>query len=570
MRSDQLTHPVALVLTGQRIYGISGEPFREGGSGGDNTEYNGFYLSQGDFVSVGFTLGYLNAPVFYVSPWEYETYKPSKHQDCIQLKAGETLEVPVRVYQYEADQAIEASGVIRELYQLYHQSPGQGALAHQAVEEIMYAITTDAYSPRDLTYGLISKKPVSGEVNTEGGGGERFAFYNDPEDEYSRNYEGLIAWTNGTVIAVPLLQASYITENKPAREQALDVINDIVIHSLNPRNGLPFCTKIKGEWSNEGWWAPWVRSEQVEPAHSSYIIGQSLYYILKAYDLELKKVGEEHTEWLNFVEKVLELVAPTQNKDGAFPRFWSEQASLKSSEYDAFSGSWVAAAMAYHASITGNDTFLQSARNAAYYYYRDVLRMDCIKTPLDVAEAADSEGVLAFIRLARVLHEITREDSYISMLKNGLDYELSFKYGYNVPITSSPLSETGWTSSGGSITSVCNAVVHCMSNTILDETYYFFKHTGDDYYKARLQDTYAWGLQAYNREANDYFFGKKGWSTEYFCQADRYVLDIRLEDGRRSSIWFAYHPWATASILEGMCGELWQNEIVGKYSLKHE
>jgi hypothetical protein len=39
---------------------------------------------------------------------------------------------------------------------------------------------------------------------------------------------------------------------------------------------------------------------------------------------------------------------------------------------------------------------------------------------------------------------------------------------------------------------------------------------------------------------------------------ERYVLDILLPDGTRSSLWFAYHPWATAAVLEGICGDMWK------------
>ena len=31
-----------------------------------------------------------------------------------------------------------------------------------------------------------------------------------------------------------------------------------------------------------------------------------------------------------------------------------------------------------------------------------------------------------------------------------------------------------------------------------------------------------------------------------------------LGGGARSTLWFAYHPWATAAILEGLCGDLWE------------
>ncbi len=564
LRSDQLSHPVATMFSGGKMLGISASPIlvKEGkskfwlpGISKDSlSAYNGFYVSLEKNPAVGFTVGYLDAPGSYISPWEYEEFNKEK-QGAVKIPANEEIAIPFKVYAFDAPDEASLSGIIRDVYEEYHESPRKDNTAQNAIHDITSAVYHDAYSPQNETYGLISKKPSRGPQNTlQGGGG--YELNNKEDDSYSYNFEGLIAWTNGSVIGVPLLQASYILEKPELREQALSVLDNIVTSSINPENGIPFCTKKDGKWTNKGWWTDWVESEGVNAEHSSYIVGQALYYILKAYDVELKNSENEFSDYLYFVEGVLNIVKDSQNEAGAFPRFWSES-SGKGSQYDAFSGCWIAAAMAYHAQLTGKTDYLDAAKKAEAFYYTDVQRMECTTTPLDVADAPDSEGILAYIRLAKILHEITGEIKFLEHLKMGLDYELTYKFCYNVPVTAPPLNKTDWSSSGGSITSVCNAVLHCMSNSILDETNYYYQKSGDDYYKSRMLDTYYWGLQTYNREANEFFFGKKGWSTEYFCQAERYVLDIRLADGTRSNIWLAYHPWATAAILEGMVGELW-------------
>jgi hypothetical protein len=262
---------------------------------------------------------------------------------------------------------------------------------------------------------------------------------------------------------------------------------------------------------------------------------------------------------MDWVEGVFARVEPSQAPDGGFPRFWSGEDG-RGLDYGGFAGCWVAAAMAAHAQMTGDTRWLPACRRAEEFYFEHaVRRMECVQTPLDVADAPDAEGILAYLRLARILHELEPSPLRLSRLRSGFDYLFSFIYAYNVPVRGEPLNAShGWSTCGGCITSVCNAVVHCMANSALDGMAYLWRQTGDPYLLSRLKDVQAWGLQSYNREDGGFFFGKKGWSPEYFCQAERFVLDIRLVGGARSTLWFAYHPWATAAILEGLCGELWQ------------
>jgi hypothetical protein len=339
------------------------------------------------------------------------------------------------------------------------------------------------------------------------------------------------------------------------------VIDEIVGESLNPATGIPYCAKIDGKWTNEGWWTPWIVSEGVKPGHSSYIVAQSLYYMLKAYELEEGR-GREHAAWLAFVGKIIDTISKTQDENGAFPRFWDE-ATGAGSGYDAFSGCWVTAAIAYYVKLASRKDLLPAVVKSETRYYDDVVKMECSKTPLDVADAPDCEGILAFIRLEKILSELVGKtaggEPYLDRMRTGIDYALSFTFCYNVPSLLPPLGPLYWSTSGGSITSVCNAVIHCMLNSIIDELQYYYTRTGNEYYGKRLADIYDWGLQVFNRRDCQFSFGKKGWSSEYFCQAERYVLDVRFPDDTRSSLWFAYHPWATASVLEGICGESWRD-----------
>ncbi len=570
MRSDQLTHPVAVMFTDHEIVGISGSPYmtkadpltfwepgnsraREGFAG-----YNGFYCSIEKNAEAGFTVGYLNYPGIYTSPWEYTRYNASQSQGCISIPAGTTAKFGIRVFSFKSEHEDGLSKVIENVYDSYHEKPlkKNESGIRETVTDICNAISKDAYSPAGNSYSLITMRSMSIFMSNQYEMKKRYT----PGD-YEFNYEGLIGWTNGAVIAVPLLQASYRLSDGALHSQAVKVIDEIIDKSLNPTTGIPYCAKINGKWTNKGWWTPWIQSEGVKPGHSSYIIGQSLYYILKAYELE-KAHGHEHAAWLTFVGKIIETVSKTQDKNGAFPRFWDEATGV-GTEYEAFSGCWVSATMAYYIKLTSRKDLLPIVRKSEMHYYNDVVRMECSKTPLDVADAPDSEGILAYIRLTKILSELVEDKagnsiSYLERMRTGIDYALSFTYCYNVPNLLPPLGQLNWSTSGGCVTSVCNAVIHCMLNTILDELHYYYKRTGNEYYGKRLADIYDWGLQVLNQRDCQFFFGKKGWSSEYFCQAERYVIDVRFSDGTKSSLWFAYHPWATAAILEGICGKMWK------------
>ena len=66
------------------------------------------------------------------------------------------------------------------------------------------------------------------------------------------------------------------------RQQALSCICNIIGNCMNRDSGLPYDAYNDGEWSNKGWWFDVLSTA----GHSSYICGQAMFYILKAYEFE--------------------------------------------------------------------------------------------------------------------------------------------------------------------------------------------------------------------------------------------------------------------------------------------
>lgn len=295
--------------------------------------------------------------------------------------------------------------------------------------------------------------------------------------------------------------------------------------------------------------------------HSAYLAGQAMYYILKAYYYEKKLNDKEHKEWLEFVKPVLRVFDENKNSAGEFPFVFSEEDG-SGLEYDSMSGAWCLAAIAYYMQITGDKSYLEQAqRSEQHYYDKFVRRVECYGAPLDTDKAVDSEGVLAYIRAVRYLYDLTQQEKYLHHMKAGLDYEFTFKFMYNSPVQIPPLSEIGWSSCGGSVTSTANPHIHPMSSTIVDEMLYYYDKTGDEYVLSRMRDTAAWGCQTYNTYEGEYGYGKRGWMSERFCYSEGLVVET-YPDGSPASTWFALMPWAGASIIEGFVGDYWDCDLV--------
>lgn len=540
VRGDRLSHPISLMHVDGMVFGISACPYlvKDGdaikpwfpGGKGEFHRFNGFCCSMENGSSVGFTIGYENAPVLYV---ESLTIKEREQLggNCICLEKGAEISIPIHIYAFEAADARGINNAMRNVYKLFHESPGRSVSPIEGIRDISQAIYEDAYIREIRNY--------STQVYFDHG-------------RMVMNPLASISWTGGVEIAAPLLVAALRLDREDMREQALECIQYMVENSMNGKSGLPFDAFSDGQWTVKGWWGEYL----AQSGHSSYLVGQALYYILKAYDYEKRLKGVEHADWLQFVDKVLKRIEKTKNAEKEYPYLWSEETG-EGIEYDAFSGCWCMAALAYLAKIRKDPDLLSSCRESEEHYFNKFVKhMECYGTPHDTWKAVDSEGILAYIKAVKILHEETAEPKYMERLKDGLEYEFTFKFSYNPPILVPPLSKLKWSCSGGTVTSTCNPHIHQMSNNVLDELHYYFEKTRDEYFRTRLQDTLYWGLQAYNRFDQEFDFGKKGWMTERYCYSEAYTTD-RYPDGGAASVWFCFLPWGSSNVLEGMCGDLW-------------
>jgi hypothetical protein len=541
VRGDRLSHPVALAYDGGRVHGISASPYfiiSNGGKiqwkpglSGDFYQYAGFScsLSKG---SLGYTIGYENAPWHFIQS-HLVMERAGLEENVFSLGPGETLEFELKVYDYPGVSEQSVNAAIQDAYRGFHEAPRAGRPAKEAVADLSSAVQRDAW--------LGEEKAYAGQV-----------FEDKATGAYRYNKITSLSWTNGLAAAVPLLMAALRTGDEPMRERSLSCIDDILSHSMNASAGLPYCNREDGIWSNRGWWF----DGQHTPGHPAYLVGQAVFYVLKAYEYESRIKGVKRADWLAYAKAVLERIEGTKNAEGEYPYIFSEKTGA-GIEYDSFGGAWCMAALAYHSWLTGDRSRLESlAVSEEHYHEAYVERMECYGAPLDTDKAVDSEGILAYIKALRFLHALRPERKYLDRMRDAFNYEFSFRFCYDSPVRVPPLGKLGWSSSGGTVTSTANPHIHPMGSNVIDEMLYYAGQTRDAYAEERMRDAIAWGCQTYNTFDREFDFGKKGWMSERFCYSEG-LLTERYPDGSPASTWFCLMPWASACVIEGLAGDYW-------------
>ena len=528
-RSDRLAEPISLIYDDGHVTGISAAPIITG-KDGSFEQYCGFTccMEEDGNSSAGYTLGYENAPWLFIQTANVHEREQLSDKNSFRLSAGESYTFILNVYDYSGEDERAIYPSIEDCYFRYHESPRTitGMDAHKALGMLCSAIRDHAW--------LDDEKIYSGFVydRTEG-------------DAYNRIPS--ISWTNGMVVAVPMLVWANRTGDDLARSQSLTFIEQTVRNSYNPASGYLYESIDDGQPSVRGWWYNGMHSG----GHSSYINGQALYYILCAFDDEKENRGVVHEEWIELAGKVIERINRELNSDHEYPFSMSEKTGA-GLEYDSLGGAWCLAATAKYEELTHDRRYLeQLIASEEHYYTSFIKRVECYGGPLDTDKAVDSEGVLSYIRAVRIMHELTGEEYLLDHLRDALYYEFTFKLGYNTHITIRPLSEIGWSSCGGSITSVANPHIHPMSSTVIGEMRYYLSRREDRYVKSRLEDTFKWSLQTFNTGDREYGYGHAGWMSERFCFCEGLVTE-KYADGEPASTWFALMPWASGSIIEGL------------------
>jgi len=523
-RADRASHPVSIITCGNGAIGISIDPY---------SFENGKIVKNGLFSklpnSAGVTIGYKNIPYTFTSK-ENLTTSTSNTLKNITMQ-GE-------IYLFRGKKRLSSHDIIKAVYSHYHNQPKY----HHTIKEYLEGFLN---SYKNINW--------SNKFN---------AFTNMdcklPTQPKLKPWRPLIeiGWTGTGVLSYPLLMSQFLLNISNTFTNTLIETFDAMQTRINPKSGLFYdLVKTNKESDVNGWWAGYI----VKDCHCAYTNGNGIYYLLRTYMFLKKHNNIIKTEWLQSGLTALNAIIELQKEDGNFGYTYSIN-KKEIIDDSGFAGCWFVPSLALAYQITKNQIYLDSAIKGIAFYNKYVEDLNCYGTPMDTYKSIDQEGNLAFIKGARLLHEITKNELYLTMLKNGANYEYLWRYSYKAYPDYKPLKDSFWNSCGGSVTSVSNPHIHPMGVNITADLFYLHNITKDSYHLNRALDGLYWGLQTADLYPEITGYGQLGVMTERYCPSDGLTIE-HYDNGDISSIWFTFNGWAGASVLEGLCESIIQHYI---------
>ncbi len=545
-RADRAAMPVSAVCTRKGTLAVTVDPYDSIGG-----VPSGVFAALPDLC--GISLGYENAPVSFVNkrtPGEPVRETVKRGEVC-----GRIYYVPAG----ETSPRLALHTVIRQEYALRHERARYEKTFREAVQGCLESFLAISWNPETKEYTNCNCLPPK-----------------EPDLHPWRNVKE-IGWTGGGVLAYPLVLAQEILGDEAAetirKARSGYEMFDQITRAYNEASGLfydltsPIDEDTVEDHHNEssglanvkvqaesdrarrvnGWWSAFGLTRDV---HCAYTVGSALHYLLKTITFLSQRKKPYPSFWLESARRVMDTVIELQRDDGAFAYTYRVD-RREAADWNGFAGCWFVPCAAYLYHLTGEKRYLAAADAGLSYYAGYVDTLTCCGTPMDTWKSPDEEGNLAFIRGARLLHEYTGEDRYLTALRNGADYEFLWRYGYRTRPLHRPLLN-GWNSCGGSVTSVSNPHIHPMGMIVDSDLYYLGRVTGDDYYTDRALDGTAWMMQTLELYPEETGYGRYGVLSERWCPSDGLVIQ-KDSDGNRYSSWYSYNLWAGAAAFEEAC-----------------
>lgn len=525
-RADRAPCPISALCDEAGVVAMSIQPYSE------SAEQRSGFLANGLFAelpaTIGVALGYGNDPVSFIN--REEAGAPTCHRSTQAKASG-------RIYKRSGDRrAVHA--IIREEYSRRRECPTPTQPTAIAARALADALVQINYQPEWKAYS-----------------NQRLNLKGDPR---LRAWRPLleIGWTAGGPLAYPLIRAQRQLQ-LPAdffpESGSGQALLDQVAAARNPASGWLYdltqpwrIGEPPGNHVN-GWWSGYGLCRDV---HCAYTNGSAVYYLLKSA-LDLRQSGQAvPAAWIDAARGTLDTAISLQRADGNFGFSYALD-TPRVVDWQGFAGAWLAAACALADQWEPEPRYRAAAEKALPFYHRFVCELSCWGTPMDTWKSVDEEGNLAFMKLARHLHESTGSAESLSAAVDGAHYEMLWRYGYRTRPPAPPLSEANWNSCGGSITSVSNPHAHPMGLIVTGDLLWLAQVTGDLYWRDRAEDGVCWirqCMELYPRHSRGAAYGVL---TERFCPSDGLLIE-RYDDGTPSSLWFSYNGWAAAAALEGI------------------
>lgn len=535
-RADRASHPVSILLTSSGLGGISIDPYSE------NETRNGVFCALPD--RFGVTLGYANLPFTFANKFcDNDDGRRVSTSDPVAAASASGF-----VFDFPGTGREGVRHIIDRLYLQYRELPRFRKSFHEAAQAVLSAFVEQNWSEDFKHYTNQEAHP--------------------PLRPELKPWRALleIGWTGGSILAYPFIQAMDVLGLPgnffSGRKDGVDLFNEIIA-AYNPASGMFYdlVRPLNGSRVN-GWWD---FLKITHDCHSAYTNGHALYYLFMSM-IHMRAQGREvSTGWLDTAVRVADTHLKLQREDGCFGYAFSVE-KPQVTDFDGYAGCWIAAAIAAAGKFTGNADYVSAASRAAEYYHHAVRDLNVTGTPMDTWKAPDQEGNLAFMKLTRLLHELSGEKRFLDMLEDAAHYEYLWRYGFKAIPEIMPLKGSNWNSCGGSVTSVSNPHIHPMGVIVTPELYYLCQQNRGDVHRKRAEDGMAWIMNCLELYPEVTGYGRYGVTTERYCPSDGLTC-YHYSDGRPSSMWYSYNGWAAANTLEAL---LWMVEHRSEFSNKPE
>jgi hypothetical protein len=556
-RADRASHPISALCTSRGAVAVEIDPYSDCPETPDDA-----FIRNGVIAALpnqfGVSIGYGNDPQTFHNK---TVFWPATHD----LSHGASARVTLHAQPGDSRRAVH--DILRRVYDDRREKPTfkktyLDALAglSDAFANVNYSAEVGQYTNRKTRVAQVCTHTCAGPAATPTAqvGVPTCATQIGPFDAWRAIVE--IAWTGGVVLAYPFaLAEQFITGF--AFPKSPHALFDEIAEGFNEQTGFINDTCVNRSTQNRpegwnasdinGWWSGGILAH-TRDNHCAYTNAQAAYYLLKS--LPFARTDEQRARWRSTALRVLQSAVHLQRADGAFGYIFSgtERTVI---DFDGFAGCWFVPALVLAHRLTSDSTHLAAARRAMEFYARDVRALCAWGSPMDTYKSIDSEGNLAFIRAARLLHEATGEATYLEMLRDAAHYEYLWRYGFRSRPQAPPLSTCGWNSCGGSITSISNPHIHPMSVIATRDLEYLAQQTSDDYHQRRADDGMAWLMQTLELYPDVVGYGRYGVLSERTCPSDG-LLEEMYADGQRASTWWSYNAWAAANAMEAVAEQL--------------
>jgi hypothetical protein len=541
IRADRATLPAAFLFGKTECRALAVPPYLDNPGAPHTVNGLRVCLERGVGVSIGFVV----EPVQFVHNGVAAPGYRGYH-----LFRG-AVKVPLRYFSVPTEGRRGHAAIVRRLYELGHEKAPCGDGIRASVRMTADALVNDMLIPAQTT--------MAHEMQ-----GDLFRI----KDGNPRRDLLEIGWTAGSMLAYPFLALQKRYRRPELASYAVRLL-DRICTGINPASGFFWDCQQGSENHAIGWWTGLAPSSQfaytqgqsgavdatpvgAPVAHYAYVQGHACYYLLRSAAIEPARAAT----WIGAARQVLEQVLKWQQPNGQFPVSYSI-ADGTPERIIGFAGCWFAAALVELFGLTRERRYLDAAIRAVRSYHAEVAVLEPCATPMDTHNATDQEGNLALLHAAARLHALTGEGEFLAILRDSADFEMLWRYYYNVRAPHAPLDKADWGSSGGSVTSAHNPHIHPMHLNALDPVLYLADRTGDAYYLERTKDAVRYGCCCVCRPSEDFGWGKPGWLCERFCPSDGLVIQHNLRTGVPWAAGCDYHPWNVGVLLEGLTGEAW-------------